>query len=136
MGTHDLAEPIGEHGTADHAPTLPHLAAKVAGWDDRGHRRGRRAIVLASLLVLVVVIVGVGVVMFGSLAGESQSYKDGYPAGGTAFTSYGSADEDALQACSTTELRRPSQGGRPPGDVSNQWLQGCEAGFNTAQSDN
>jgi hypothetical protein len=100
------------------------------GW---ATERGRRRIIFLLGLVVVLVIIGLGVVMFSSLAGESQSYRDGYSSGGTAFGSYGS--EGAQQACKTTELLKPGLGGRPSPDNSTQWLQGCLAGFNATQAD-
>jgi hypothetical protein len=98
-----------------------------------GTERGRRSLIYLMGLVVVVVIIGLGVVMFSSLSRESQSYRDGFSSGGSAYGSYGS--ESAQQACKTTELRGSGLGGLPKDDNSTQWLQGCVAGFNAAQGD-
>jgi hypothetical protein len=80
-------------------------------------------------LLLVAVIVGLGASMISSLSGETQSYRDGYSVGGSAYGSYSS--ESATQACRTMEL-----GSLPSGDSSSQWLKGCMASFDASQADN
>jgi len=97
-------------------------------------KSGRRRLIFLVVLVVVVVVMGLGVLMFSSLSGESQSYRDGYTAGGPAYGFYGS--EGAEQACKTMELRGSGLGGLRPGDNSTQWLKGCVAGFNATQADN
>jgi hypothetical protein len=90
---------------------------------------------VGTVLVVVVVIVGVSVFMFGSLAGESQSYRDGYSVGGNVFTADGSG-VSPRQACTAAAQRRQNLGGRPAGDSASQWIQGCVDSFENAQSDN
>jgi hypothetical protein len=85
--------------------------------------------------VAVLVVVAVGVVMFGSLSGESQSYKDGYSVGGTVFVADGTG-ASPRQACTATALRSQKLGGKPAGDDAAQWIQGCVDSFANAQSDN
>jgi hypothetical protein len=95
--------------------------------------KGRRRIVVST--VLVVAIVGIAVVasLFASLAGESQAYRDGYSAGGTAYTAYADSRVTAEQACRDEEAR---PGVRPAHDNPAQWVQGCVDAFNLAESDN
>jgi hypothetical protein len=95
--------------------------------------KGRRRLIYLMGLVVVVTIIGLGGVEFSSLSSQSQSYRDGYSAGGSAFASYGS--ESAQQACKTTELLGPRLGGIPAGNNPSQWFQGCVAGFDAAQAD-
>lgn len=98
-----------------------------------GTEKGRRRLGFLVGLVVVVVIIGLGTLMFSSISGQSQSYRDGYSAGGSAFGTYGS--EGAQQACKTMELRSPGLGGLAPRDNSAEWLKGCLAGFNATQAD-
>jgi hypothetical protein len=95
--------------------------------------KGRRRIVLSTGLIIAVVTIAVVASLFASLAGESQSYKDGYSAGGTAYSAYGASNVPSEQACRDEEA---GPGGRPAHDNPGQWIQGCVAGFNLAQSDN
>ena len=44
---------------------------------------------ISGALVVAVVTIAVVASLFASLAGESQSYRDGYSAGGSAYTAYG-----------------------------------------------
>jgi hypothetical protein len=84
-------------------------------------------------LVVVVVVIGVGLVIFSSMSRESQSYKDGFSVGGAVYASDASAELVAQQACKATELRGPSHGGLPSGANATQWLKGCVDAFNSAQ---
>jgi hypothetical protein len=101
-----------------------------------GVKRGRRTLILVVGLMIVVVIIGVGLIVFSSISRESQSYKDGYSVGGAAYSTVGSADETAQYACKQEELRTTTQGGRPSRDNVTQWRKGCVNGFNTAQAGN
>jgi hypothetical protein len=100
-----------------------------------GRRWGRHVWILAVVLV-VVGIIAVSVVLFSSLSGESQSYKDGYSAGGNVYAADGSAELAARPACTKTELRGPHHGGLPSGANATQWLKGCVDSFELAQSGN
>jgi hypothetical protein len=95
--------------------------------------KGRRRIVISTGLIIAVVTIAVVASLFASLAGESQSYKDGYSAGGTAYSAYGESNVPSEQACRDEET---GPGGRPAHDNPAEWVQGCVAGFNLAQSDN
>ena len=97
--------------------------------------RGRRVIFYVVILVVVLIVFVGGAVMFSSLRSESQSYKDGYSSGGTAFTA-DTAQEGAQQACQAIQFHSPAAGGIPRGDDATQWLQGCISAFNNAQGDN
>jgi hypothetical protein len=89
--------------------------------------------VIAAVAVVAVISIAVVASLFASLAGESQSYKDGYAAGGAAYTAYGSSAITARQACQDEEA---TPGGRPAHDNPAQWVQGCADAFDLAQSDN
>jgi threonine/homoserine/homoserine lactone efflux protein len=95
--------------------------------------KGRRRIVISAVVVVAAVAIVVVASLFASLAGESQSYRDGYSAGGAAYTAYGQSSITATQAC-RDEASAP--GGRPPHDSPSQWVQGCADAFDLAQSDN
>jgi hypothetical protein len=95
--------------------------------------RGRRRIVVSTGLIIAVVTIAVVASLFASLAGESQSYKDGYSAGGAAYSAYGASNITSEQACRDEEV---GPGGRPAHDNPGQWVQGCVAAFDLAQSDN
>jgi len=95
--------------------------------------KGRRRIVISTGLTVAIVAIVIVASLFASLAGENQSYKDGYSAGGAAFSAYGESNVPAQQACRDDEI---GPGGRPAHDNRAQWVQGCVAGFNLAQSDN
>jgi hypothetical protein len=98
-------------------------------------RAGRRAIVGGGIVLILLVILIVGVVMFSSLSHESQSYKDGYSAGGNVASSSAS-NGTARQACVLAERAPSAAGGIPAGDNSAQWLQGCVAALDNAEADN
>ncbi|HEX3565713.1 MAG TPA: hypothetical protein VHU17_10085 [Acidimicrobiales bacterium] len=86
--------------------------------------------------VVAVISLALVVSLFASLAGESQSFRDGYSAGGPAYTAYSASSEANItseQACRDEET---GPGGRPAHDNSAQWIQGCVDAFNLAQSDN
>jgi hypothetical protein len=89
--------------------------------------------VISGTLVIAVVTIAVVASLFASLAGESQSYRDGYSAGGAAYTAYGDSRITSTQACKDEEV---GPGGRPSRDNPAQWVQGCADAFNLAQSDN
>jgi hypothetical protein len=95
--------------------------------------RGRRRIVISAGLIVAVMVIAIAAVLFASLAGESQSYRDGYSAGGAAFTAYGQSRITSDQACRDEEV---GPGGRPARDNPAQWVQGCADAFNLAASDN
>ncbi len=88
---------------------------------------------LAIAVIVLVVVVG-GALMFSSLGGQSQSYKDGYASGGTAYTA-DTAQEGAQQACQAIQPRNAANGGMPRGDDGAQWMEGCISAFNNAQGD-
>lgn len=95
--------------------------------------KGRRRIVISTVLVVVVVGIAVVASLFASLAGESQAYRDGYSAGGAAYTAYADSKVTAEQACRDEEV---GPGGRPAHDNPAQWVQGCVDAFDLAESDN
>jgi hypothetical protein len=94
---------------------------------------GRRRLILLGAVVVVSVIIGLTAVMFLSLSSESQSYRDGYSAGETAYGLYGSTSPQ--EACKLVELRGSGLGGLGRGDNSAQWLKGCVASFNATAAD-
>jgi threonine/homoserine/homoserine lactone efflux protein len=98
--------------------------------------KGRRRIL--GTLAVVVVVIGVVVTasLFASLAGESQSFRDGYSAGGSAYTAYAAYSETNITAEQACRNEATGPGGRPPRDDPAQWIDGCVAAFNLAQSDN
>jgi Na+-transporting methylmalonyl-CoA/oxaloacetate decarboxylase gamma subunit len=98
-------------------------------------RAGRRAIVGGGIVLILLVILIVSVVMFSSLSHESQSYKDGYSAGGSVASS-GASNGTARQACVLAERAPAAAGGIPAGDNPAQWVQGCVAALDNAEADN
>lgn len=99
-------------------------------------KRGRRSIVISAGAFIAVIALVVVVLLFASLADESQSFRDGYSAGGSAYTSYAAYSSGNVtpdQACTEEES---GPGGRPPHDNSAQWIQGCVAAFDLAESGN
>jgi len=118
----------------------PSRLAVPAGWGfSRSLSRawasetGRRRLILLAAVIVISVIVGLLALQFASLSGESQSYRDGYSAGETAYGLYSS--ESAQQACKTMELRGSGLGGLGRGDNPTQWAQGCIASFNATAAD-
>ncbi len=117
------------------------VASFWAGWAERFRRawateKGRRRIVVSTGVVVTVAAVAIVVSLFASLAGQSQSYRDGYSAGGSAYTSYAAYATTNItgeQACRDEEAE---PGTRPAHDNPAQWIQGCVDAFNQAQSDN
>jgi threonine/homoserine/homoserine lactone efflux protein len=98
--------------------------------------RGRRRIVVSTGVVVAIISIAIAAALFASLAGESQAYRDGYSAGGSAYTAYAAYSDTnitAEQACRDEEV---GPGGRPTHDNPAQWVQGCVDAFNLAQSDN
>jgi hypothetical protein len=89
--------------------------------------------VVVTVVVVVVLLISAGLLVFASMSRETQAYKDGFSVGGNVYASDSSAQEGAQQACRSTELLSPSNGGRPAGDNASQWLKGCVEAFNTAQ---
>ncbi|MGO9027789.1 MAG: hypothetical protein ACLQOZ_04060 [Acidimicrobiales bacterium] len=128
----DDAEPgQGLAGGGPSAGTgLAHRLSRV--WESP---RGRRTLVFSAGLVLAVVVLTVVVALFSSLAGESQSYRDGYSAGGSTYTTSGATRMGAEQACEQEETAGAGVG-RPAHDSPAQWVQGCVAGFDAAESNN
>jgi hypothetical protein len=98
-----------------------------------GARGGRQMVIVAVVVVVLVVAVGVGLVVFSSMSRQTQSYKDGFSAGGAVYALDGTAELGARQACRATELRGSDDGGLPPGANPTEWLNGCIAAFNSAQ---
>jgi hypothetical protein len=96
----------------------------------------RQMVVFVIACVVVVVAVGVGLLVFSSMSRQSQSYKDGFSVGGAVYASDSGAELGAQQACKVTELRGPDHGGLPSGANAAQWIAGCVAAFNSAQSGN
>jgi hypothetical protein len=84
--------------------------------------------------MVIVVLIGVGLIVFSSMSRESQSYKDGFSVGGAAYSTVGSADETPQFACEQAETRRAGHDGRPSSDNATQWVKGCVDAFNTAQA--
>jgi hypothetical protein len=126
---HGAPEPEGHlTGTAAFGSRLSRGLRRVWAND-----KGRRRIVISGTLVIVVVAIAIVASLFASLAGESQSYRDGYSAGGAAYTAYGDSPITSTQACKDEEA---GPGGRPVHDNPAQWVQGCADAFNLAQSDN
>ena len=96
-------------------------------------QKGRRRIIVSAAAVIVVASIAIAVSLFASLAGESQAYRDGYSAGGAAYTAYADAKVTAVQACRDESV---GPGGRPAHDNLAQWVQGCADAFTLAESDN
>ena len=126
---------VGDPEPVDDATANASLGARLGGAFRRGWatEKGRRRIVVSAVAVIAVVVLVVVVSLFASLAGESQSFRDGYSAGGTAYAAYQDSNITAEQACQDEEA---VPGVRPVHDDIAQWIQGCVAAFNFAQSDN
>jgi hypothetical protein len=99
-------------------------------WADE---KKRRRMVVAAIVIGAAVLITVVISLFASLAGESQSFRDGYSAGGTAYSAYAEAGITSDQAC-RDEAAEPRV--RPVHDDPAQWVQGCADAFNLAASDN
>jgi hypothetical protein len=126
---------VGELGPESEPTSMASLGAKLMqglrrAWAVEKTRR-RMVITLGSIVGVIVIVVVVS--LFASLAGESQSFRDGYSAGGTAYTAYADAKITSVQACRDVEAE---PGGRPAHDDPSQWVQGCADAFNLAASDN
>ncbi len=121
-------QPSGRLWTGDH------LGAGATEWFRRlwSDPRQRRRLVLGTVAVAAVAAIAVAALLFASLAGESQSYRDGYAVGDSVYTSFEDASLTAQQACRD---RGSEPGQIPRGDDVDQWVSGCVAGFTFAQSD-
>jgi threonine/homoserine/homoserine lactone efflux protein len=129
---------IGDPEVDGRVTLVPSFWARVAERFRRAWatEKGRRRIVVSAGTVVTVVIVAVVVSLFASLAGESQSYRDGYSAGGSAYTSYAAYSTTNItgeEACKDEEAQ---PGTRPASDNPAQWIKGCVDSFNQAESDN
>jgi hypothetical protein len=102
----------------------------VRAWDSE---TGRRRLILLAGVIVVTTIIGLGALMFSSLSGESQSYRDGYSSGESAYGLYGSTS--AQEACKLVEVHGSGLGGLGRGDNPAQWMKGCVASFNATQAD-
>lgn len=99
---------------------------------------GRRSLWLlagATAVLTLAVAIAVAVVLFASLSRESASYRDGYTVGGSVYAS-DSAESNATTACTAAEHEPVAVDGMPKGNVPSQWVKGCVAGFEAAQSGN
>lgn len=128
-GSAEAAERAAEGGAGHPAGPRRWL---VRTW---GSRNGRRMIMAALGVVLIVLVLGVGYAMFSSLSGESPSYKDGFSAGATVLASDGTGASPE-QACRMASLHGGTVIGLPTGDDPAQWVKGCVAAFESAQNDN
>ncbi len=126
---------VGAPETDHRGAGPPSLSARLASSLRRTWAvdRSRRRLVVVVVVVVVVVFLTVVVSLFASLAGESQSYRDGYAAGGTAYTAYADAHITSEQACRDVAAEPRSV---PARDNLAQWVQGCTDAFNLAASDN
>ena len=111
------------------------------GWPRAFVGRGqpRRAVDGSSCLsgaVIAAITLAIVVSLFASLAGESQSFRDGYSAGGPAYTAYAASSDASITSEEACRDEETGPGGRPAHDNSAQWIQGCVDAFNLAQSDN
>lgn len=98
-------------------------------------RRNRWLLAGAVAVLLLVVGIAVSVVLFSSLSSETASYRNGYTVGGSVYAS-DAAESNAQTACTAAEHDPVGVDGMPKGNVASQWLKGCEAGFEAAQSGN
>jgi hypothetical protein len=98
-----------------------------------GSKRRRQLLLLAVVSVVIVVVLGVGLAVFSSMSRQSQSYKDGFSAGGPVYASDSTAQLGARQACKASEEISPQFGGLPAGANAAQWLKGCVSAFESAQ---
>jgi hypothetical protein len=129
---------VGDPGPDGGITATVSLGAGLAAGLRRGWstERGRRRIIVSAGVLIAVVVLAVIFSLFASLAGESQSFRDGYSAGGPAYTAYAAssgANMTSEEACRDEET---GPGGRPAHDNSAQWIQGCVDAFKLAQSDN
>jgi len=117
-------------------PIRPGLARTLLS--SRKTRSGRQNLWLlagAAAVLLLAVSIAVAVILFASLSGETASYRDGYTVGGSVYAS-DSAEANGQAACTAAEHDPVDVDGMPKGDVASQWLKGCVAGFEAAQSGN
>jgi hypothetical protein len=120
----------GREVTANASPRAWLAGALRRAW---ATEKGRRRLVVSAGAVVAVVAIAVVVSLFASLAGESQAFRDGYSAGGTAYAAYQDSNITPQQACRDEEAVPDV---RPPHDNEVQWIKGCVDGFTFAQSDN
>ncbi len=129
---------VGDPDPAGGATATVPFAAGLVGSIQRAWatHKGRRRIVVSAVVAIAVISTAIAVSLFASLAGESQSYRDGYSAGGPAYTAYAAYSGTNItseQACRDEET---GPGGRPTRDDPAQWIRGCVDAFNLAESDN
>ena len=129
-----VGDPVTGSGTITSDPV-------GAGLDGRLRRawateKGRRWIVISVVTAVAIIAVAIAVSLFASLAGESQSFRDGYSAGGSAYTAYAEYSQTNITSEQACRDEGSGPGSRPTHDNAAQWIQGCVAGFNLAQSDN
>ncbi len=96
---------------------------------------GRRVIVWGGLALVVLAALALAVAAFSSVSGESPSYRDGFTSGGSVFgaDSTGASPE---QACRSAVAQPSTYVGPPSGGSTDEWIKGCVAGFDSAQSGN
>jgi predicted cobalt transporter CbtA len=129
-----VGDPEPDSGTTVTVSPWAGLAAGLRrGW---ATEKGRRRIVVSVGTVIAVIAIAIVVSLFASLAGESQSYRDGYSAGGPAYTAYAASSGANITSEEACRAEETGPGGRPAHDNSAQWIQGCVDAFNVAQSDN
>lgn len=102
---------------------------------DGSKRRNLWLLVAAAAVLILAVSIAVAVILFASLSGESASYRDGYTVGGSVYAA-DTAESNAQTACTAAEHGPVDVDGMPKGNVPSQWLKGCVAGFEAAQSGN
>ena len=119
----------GDPGTGSGTITSDPVGAGLDG-------RLRRWIVISVVTAVAIIAVAIAVSLFASLAGESQSFRDGYSAGGSAYTAYAEYSQTNITSEQACRDEGSGPGSRPSHDNAAQWIQGCVAGFNLAQSDN
>jgi hypothetical protein len=129
-----VGDPEPDGGTTATASVWAGLAAGLRrAW---ATEKGRRRIIVSAGAVIAVIIVAVVVLLFASLASESQAFRDGYSAGGTAYTAYAASSGGNITSEEACRDEETGPTGRPAHDNSAQWIQGCVDAFNLAQSDN
>jgi hypothetical protein len=129
-----VADPERDGGTAATATLWAGLAEGLRrAW---ASERGRRRIIVSGCAIIAVITLAVVVSLFASLAGESQSFRDGYSAGGQAYTAYSASSGGNITSEEACRDEATGPGGRPAHDNSAQWIQGCVDAFNLARSGN
>jgi hypothetical protein len=129
-----VGDPKPDGGSTATVSLWDGLAAGLRrGW---ATEKGRRRIVVCAGAVIAVITLAIVVSLFASLAGESQSFRDGYSAGGPAYTAYAASSGAGITSEEACRDEETGPGGRPAHDNSAQWIQGCVDAFNLARSDN